>query len=78
MHDTIELQVTSIWAQILGVEKANASASFYELGGTSIMAEQIAARIEEALAVKVTGIDVLRDHQLGDLVQTVRTKLGGR
>jgi acyl carrier protein len=76
MHDTIESQVTTIWAQILGVESPNASASFYELGGTSIMAEQIAARIEEALTVNVTGIDVLRDHQLGDLVRTVRAKLG--
>ena len=76
MHDVIETSVTAIWAQILGVEEPPWTASFYELGGTSIMAEQIASRIEDALAVKLTGIDVLRNHQLGDLVRTVRTKLG--
>jgi acyl carrier protein len=76
MNDTIDVDVTRIWAQILGVDSPDASASFYELGGTSIMAEQIASRIESAFGVSVTGIDVLRDHLLGDLVRTVRAKLG--
>jgi acyl carrier protein len=75
MRDPVELAVAAIWEQILGVEGSDASASFYALGGTSIMAEQIASRIEAELAVVVSGIEVLRYHELGDLVRTVKAKL---
>lgn len=75
MNDPVEQTVASIWEQILGVENCGAGASFYALGGTSIMAEQIASRIEAELAVVVTGIDVLRHHELGAFVRTVKAKL---
>ena len=75
MRDSVEEKIASIWEQILGVEECDASASFYALGGTSIMAEQIASRIETELAVLLTGIEVLRYHELGDLVRTVKAKL---
>jgi thioesterase domain-containing protein len=75
MRDPVEQKVVSIWEQILGVETCDASASFYALGGTSIMAEQIASRVEAELSVPVTGIEVLRYHELGDFVRTVRAKL---
>jgi hypothetical protein len=76
MPGTIDEIVSSIWGQILGVECPRNDASFYALGGTSIMAEQIAARIEKALAIRVRGTDVLRDHELGLLLETIRAKLG--
>lgn len=75
IRDPVEEKVVSIWEQILGVENSDADASFYALGGTSIMAEQIASRIEAEVAVPVSGLDVLRYHELGDLVRTVKDKL---
>lgn len=75
MGDPVKQRVVSIFEQILGVEDCDERTSFYALGGTSIMAEQIASRIEAELAVPFTGIDVLRYHELGDLVRTVKGKL---
>ena len=75
MADSTEGTVASIWGQILGVENPLPEASFYELGGTSLMAVQIAARLAETLDIDIKSTDVLRDHELRALIRTVRAKL---
>jgi acyl carrier protein len=76
MPNNVELAVAAIWSEILGVENPGPSASFYEYGGTSLLAVLIAMRIQEELGATIDVADILRDHELHDLIRTVKTRLG--
>ena len=49
----LEVQVASIWADILGVERVGLTDHFFELGGHSLLAMQVASRLRQALALEV-------------------------
>ncbi|CAG0930627.1 enterobactin synthetase component F [Thermoflexales bacterium] len=48
-----EEQMEKIWAEMLGLDQVNVSANFFEVGGHSLLAIQIAARVEEAFGVNL-------------------------
>jgi len=54
-----ERRLARIWAELLGVERVPADASFFEIGGHSLLAAQMAARVREELGVPVTLPQVL-------------------
>ncbi|AUX37708.1 MULTISPECIES: non-ribosomal peptide synthetase [Sorangium] len=45
--------LAGIWAEVLGVERVSAEASFFDLGGHSLQLTQILARVRRALGVEV-------------------------
>ncbi len=47
-RDEMEIMLAGIWAAVLGEEKVGITDNFYELGGDSIKAVQIAARLNDA------------------------------
>ena len=61
-RNTVETGICSLFAEILGVpaETVGVHADFFSLGGTSILAMQLAARIETALRRSFPIIDVFR------------------
>ncbi|MDA3633107.1 thioesterase domain-containing protein, partial [Rhodococcus sp. C-2] len=48
-----ELLVASVFSEILGVEHIGADDSFFELGGNSLVAARVAARLSAAVSVEV-------------------------
>ncbi|GCB55427.1 hypothetical protein rerp_18350 [Rhodococcus erythropolis] len=48
-----ELLVASVFSEILGVEEIGADDSFFELGGNSLVAARVAARLSAAVSVEV-------------------------
>ena len=48
-QDTLEFQLTQIWEDILGVKPIGMQDDFFELGGYSLLAVQLFARIEEKM-----------------------------
>ncbi|MFL9869917.1 condensation domain-containing protein, partial [Paraburkholderia fungorum] len=48
-EDPVEAALAAIWQDVLGVEQVGRHANFFELGGDSIIAMQVSARIRETL-----------------------------
>ncbi|HEX7375580.1 MAG TPA: condensation domain-containing protein, partial [Pirellulales bacterium] len=46
-----EQKLAAIWSEVLGVEVRDVQANFFDLGGQSLLAGQLAARVQEAFAV---------------------------
>ena len=49
----LERVVADIWAGVLGVERVGVEDSFFELGGDSILSDQVTSRVRAALGVEV-------------------------
>jgi nonribosomal peptide synthetase DhbF len=54
-----ERQLARIWAALLGTERIPADASFFEIGGHSLLAAQMAARVREEFGVPLALPQVL-------------------
>jgi thioesterase domain-containing protein len=66
--------VEEICGEILGIERPPLAASFLDLGGTSIVAAQIASRLTDQLAVSVTGAEILDCGTLFELASYLDTR----
>ena len=64
--------VRGLWCEILGVESLTDDASFLELGGASIAAEQLADRISHALGVDLSGLDILSEPSYATFLERLR------
>ena len=63
--------VERIWDDVLGAAAGRREATFYDLGGQSMSAIRIVARIEDELGVTVDVAELLDDPDLETLVGTV-------
>jgi len=52
-RDAIELELTKIWEEVLGVEPIGIEDQFFDLGGHSLLAVRVAARIEKSFGRKL-------------------------
>jgi amino acid adenylation domain-containing protein len=50
----LEARLVEIWSEVLEIERVGVSDSFFDLGGHSLVAAQVLARIEEALGVTLS------------------------
>jgi acyl transferase domain-containing protein len=55
----LEKQVTEIWQEILGITEVGIYDNFYELGGDSVIATQLIARLQTKLPVELSLRDML-------------------
>jgi SAM-dependent methyltransferase/acyl carrier protein len=53
-----EVRIAAIWCAVLGLDEVGAHDDFFHLGGDSLLAIQLAARIREALGVTISAHDV--------------------
>jgi len=60
-RDRLEGRVASIWSEIFALERVGVHDDFFDLGGHSLMALQIAIRLEALLGAPVAVAEVL-DH----------------
>ncbi|KVP52034.1 hybrid non-ribosomal peptide synthetase/type I polyketide synthase [Burkholderia ubonensis] len=51
--NALEAQLAAIWQEVLGKNRISATANFFELGGNSLSATKVAARIRRDLQVKL-------------------------
>jgi acyl carrier protein len=63
--------VQAIWESLLGVRGLDPADSFFELGGTSILAAKLVILVEEQLGVQIQLSDVFEHSTLGEFIALV-------
>ncbi|HNP58696.1 MAG TPA: amino acid adenylation domain-containing protein [Gordonia sp. (in: high G+C Gram-positive bacteria)] len=62
-----EVAVAQVFAEVLGIEQVGATDSFFDLGGNSLSATRLAARVGDALQTDITIRDVFDGPTVRDL-----------
>ncbi|MGW0283769.1 amino acid adenylation domain-containing protein [Streptomyces sp. NPDC003236] len=52
-RNAVERTVTTVWQELLGIERVGVHDNFFQLGGHSLLATQVASRLRKALRVDV-------------------------
>jgi hypothetical protein len=56
--DDLERQVVAVWQDVLGLSSLPGDMTFFEAGGTSLLAARLACRLETALHRRVSAADL--------------------
>ena len=60
----IEVTLANLWAELLGVQRVGRNDSFFDLGGHSILAVQMIARVQEIFGVEMQLASVFQSSTL--------------
>lgn len=71
-RDHIEVGLTHMWTQLLGVPIASIHDQFFELGGHSLLATQVASRIREVFGVELPLQTFFDQPTIAALGETIR------
>jgi amino acid adenylation domain-containing protein/FkbH-like protein/thioester reductase-like protein len=72
---SLERALAEIWQQLLGVSSVSRQASFFDLGGHSLLIMKLLPRIEESTGRALTVADVYRNPRLYELAARIRGKM---
>ena len=70
--DELEEEIAAVMAEVLSVDKVGRHDSFYDLGGTSLAAIRICARLERRLGLRVDPLLLLDHDELADFAEQIR------
>ncbi|PWK80669.1 acyl transferase domain-containing protein [Lentzea atacamensis] len=68
---TTEEDLAAIWASLLGIDQVGRDDRFLDLGGDSLCATQVVARVRSRLDVRISPADVLSDQPLAVLAALI-------
>jgi amino acid adenylation domain-containing protein len=74
----VEIVLATIWANILGVDEVGLDDDFFELGGDSLHAARIAARVTAEWKLPLSHATLLRAPTVAQMAQTVIAAIDGR
>jgi thioesterase domain-containing protein/acyl carrier protein len=74
-RDNTELYIRNIWEEVLGIQDIAISDNFFDIGGHSLTAVALAARIETAYNSKVSVKTIFDNPTIEELAQFVRRKI---
>ncbi len=77
-HTETERALAAIWCDVLGVERVGAEDDFFDLGGHSILAVRVTARLAEDLGIEVSLKRVMATPVLRALAHHIETIQGLR
>lgn len=67
----IEAGLRNVWQLLLGVEDVSADASFFELGGNSLLIVQQGKLIEQKFSIQLTAVDLFNCPTLNKLIDVI-------
>ncbi len=65
----LETALATLWAEVLGLPTVGRNAHFFALGGSSLLAMQMIARLRRELALQATLADLFEAPELAALAQ---------
>ncbi|MGX8909924.1 non-ribosomal peptide synthetase [Streptomyces netropsis] len=74
----VETLIAEVWSEVLGRAHIRADDDFFALGGHSLIALRVVARLKKQLGIAVSSREVYRHPRLRDLAQHVETVRVGR
>jgi len=72
-NSALERQLVEIWGDLLGLDRVGIHDDFFELGGQSLLATQLVARIRGSFEVDVPIGDVLESSNIARLAELIET-----
>ncbi|MBY4572419.1 non-ribosomal peptide synthetase [Gordonia paraffinivorans] len=73
----LEAIVAEVFAQVLGIERVSVHDGFFELGGNSLSATKVAARLSAALERQVPVKAIFEAHDVARLAEYITNSLSG-
>jgi amino acid adenylation domain-containing protein len=73
----VEEVLTSIWSQVLGIDKVGVEDNFFELGGHSLLATQAISRIRETFQIEIPLQQLFETPNISGLAESIETALIG-
>jgi non-ribosomal peptide synthetase component F/acyl carrier protein len=70
-----EREIASIWAELLGVDRVGVHDDFFELGGQSLVAVRLTARILDEFGVELTVRDLYVNYTVADMAWLVMQRI---
>lgn len=70
-----EVEVARIWEELLGVERVGASDNFFDLGGQSLTAVRLAARLRDDFGIEILVRDLYADFTVAEVAWKVLQRL---
>jgi amino acid adenylation domain-containing protein/FkbH-like protein len=74
-RDSVELELTRIWEDVLGLEPIGIEDQFFDLGGHSLLAVRVAARIEKAFGRKLPLAAIFMAPTIERLAAVIRDEM---
>lgn len=72
-QDPLELKLTKIWSEVLGIQPIGVSDNFFELGGHSLLAVRLFAQIEKAFGKKLPLTTLFQAPTIEQLANILRS-----
>lgn len=69
----LELQLASLWRQVLGIASVGVNDNFFELGGHSLLATQLFFRVNEALGIKLPLQSLFSSPTIGGMAAAIES-----
>ena len=67
----LEEMLSSIWAEVLKLDRVGIDDNFFQLGGDSLRATQAVVRIQDRLCVELSAISLFRDPTVASLAKQI-------
>ncbi|MBU2513235.1 amino acid adenylation domain-containing protein [bacterium] len=74
-RNDIEHLITKIWEEFLGIERISIHDDFFEIGGDSLMAVRLTARLEESFPGAINEKTILQESTVADLALAIQNNL---
>jgi acyl transferase domain-containing protein len=74
-RNEIEVSLARIWSDVLGQGQIGAEDNFFDLGGDSLLATQVYARVKQVFAIDVSLQQMFEHQRLSDLSQAIQAAL---
>ncbi|MEP6768963.1 MAG: AMP-binding protein [Acidobacteriota bacterium] len=72
----LEEKLVSIWSEVLRIDRIGVTQDFFSLGGDSVLAGQVAARIQSSLGVQLSLVVLFDASTIAELAERIEARTG--